>query len=71
MVSIGLLQEYTKEDFSVIYTEKYFTANSIKGLEKKRPIFLNICRHDIYCLAHDLFLRVPEEVSISKILQVP
>ena len=38
MASIGLLQEYTKEDFSVYICrlENYFIANDINGLEKKK-----------------------------------
>ena len=47
--------------------ENYFIANTIHG---SRAIFLNICGHDTYCLDCDLFLRAPEEVSLSEILQV-
>ena len=50
--------------------ENYFIANIIHGVGKKRSIFLNICGHDTYCLVCDLFLRAPEEVSLSEILQV-
>ena len=74
MASIGLLQEYTKEeDFSVYICrmENYFITNNINGLENKRAIFLNICGHDTYCLLYDLlFPRVLEEVSLLEILQV-
>ena len=50
--------------------ENYFIANIIHGVKKKRAVFLNICGHDTYCLGCDLFLSAPEEVSLSKILQV-
>ena len=50
--------------------ENCFIANIIHAVEKKRFIFLHICGHDTYCLGCDLFLRAPEEVSLSEILQV-
>ena len=50
--------------------ENYFIANIIHGVEKKRSIFLNICGHYTYCFGCDLFLRAPEEVLLSVILQV-
>ena len=71
MVSIGSLQEYTK-DFSVYICqlENNFIANDINNLEKKKGAILNICGHDTYCLAHNLlFPRVPK-VLLSEILQL-
>ena len=47
--------------------ENYFIANTIHGVDKIRAIF---CGHDTYCLGCDLFLRTPEEISLSEILQV-